>query len=244
MIVWWETLGTVGQVFACVAIPATVILFLQTILMLIGIGGHELGGDSSDGDVGHDFGHDVGHDFDHDFGHDFGHDFDGHLDVHGDVHDGVFGDHDAHDGHDGSDGGLRLFSFRGIIAFLCVLGWVGVLCVRLELAMPLTILFSAASGLLAMVLIALLFRLIYSLQADGTENIRNALGVSGTVYLRIPPQRNGRGKVNLLLDGRLVEKEAVTDEEEMIDYGEQIVVIGISGGTELIVQRKVKKESI
>ena len=242
MIVWWETLGTAGQVFACVAIPATVILFLQTILMLIGIGSHELGGDSSDGDVGHDFGHDVGHDF--------GHDFDGHLDmhgdvdVHGDVHDGIFGEHDAHDVHDGHDSGLRLFSFRGIIAFLCVLGWVGVLCVRLELAMPLTILISAASGLLAMVLIALLFRLIYSLQADGTENIRNALGASGTVYLRIPPQRNGHGKVNLLLDGKLVEKEAVTDEEEMISYGEQIVVVGISGGTELIVQRKVKKENV
>lgn len=242
MIVWWETLGTVGQVFACVAIPATVILFLQTILMLIGIGGHELGGDSSDGDVDHDFGHDFGHDFDHDFD---GHlDMHGDIDVHGDVHDGVFGEHDGHDGHDGSDGGLRLFSFRGIIAFLCVLGWVGVLCARLELAMPLTILLSAASGLLAMVLIALLFRLIYSLQADGTENIRNALGASGTVYLRIPPRRNGSGKVNLLLDGKLVEKEAVTDEEEMIAYGEQIVVVGICGGTELIVQRKIKKENI
>ena len=225
MSVWWETLGAVGQVFACVAIPATVILFLQTILMLIGIGGHEMDGDSSDGDVGHDFGHDFDHDFD------------------GDGHDGVFGDHDGHDGHDGGDGGLRLFSFRGIIAFLCVLGWVGVLCARMELALPLTILLSAASGLFAMVLIALLFRLIYSLQADGTENIRNALGASGTVYLRIPPQRNGRGKVNLLLDGKLVEKEAVTDEEEMIAYGEQIVVVGISGGTELIVQRKIKKEN-
>lgn len=240
MIVWWETLGTAGQIFACVAIPATVILFLQTILMLIGIGGHELGGDSSDGDASGDVGHDFGHDFDHDFGHDF----DVHGDVHGDVHDGIFGEHDAHDGHDGTDGGLRLFSFRGIIAFLCVLGWVGVLCVRLELAMSWTILLSAASGLLAMVLIALLFRLIYSLQADGTENIRNALGASGTVYLRIPPKRNGRGKVNLLLDGKLVEKEAVTDEEEMIGYGEQIVVVGISGGTELIVQRKVKKENV
>lgn len=237
MIVWWETLGAVGRVFACVAIPATVILFLQTILMLIGIGSHELGADSSDGDLadGHLDGHFDGH-------------FDGHIcgddcDIHGDVHDGIFGEHDAHDGHDGADSGLRLFSFRGIIAFLCVLGWVGVLCARLEFATPLTVLISAASGFAAMVLIALLFRLIYSLQADGTENIRNALGASGTVYLRIPPQRNGHGKVNLLLDGKLVEKEAVTDEQEMICDGEQIVVVGICGGSELIVQRKMQKEN-
>ena len=38
MFEWWESLGEVGRVFACVAIPSTVILFLQTILMLIGIG--------------------------------------------------------------------------------------------------------------------------------------------------------------------------------------------------------------
>lgn len=230
MVVWWETLGAVGKVFACVAIPATVILFLQTLLMLIGIGGHELGADSADADGSIDLDTDLDTDFDGDFD--------------GDVHDGIFGEHDVHDGHDGMDGGLRLFSFRGIIAFLSVLGWVGVLCTRLELGTPMTVLLSAASGLAAMVLIALLFRLIYSLQADGTENIRNALGAAGTVYLRIPPQRNGRGKVNLLLDGKLVEKEAVTDESEMIVDGEQIVVVGISGGSELIVQRKIKKETI
>ncbi len=216
MIAWWETLGSIGKVFAGVAIPATVILFLQTLLLLIGVGGHELGADSADLDSDADFG--------------------------GDVHDGIFGDHDvAQDTEVGEDIGLRLLSFRGIIAFLTVLGWVGVLCVRLNLPTPLAVLLSALSGLAAMVMIALLFRLIYSLQADGTENIRNALGASGTVYLRIPPKRDGCGKINFLLDGKLVEKEAVTDETEMINYGEQVIVIGISGGSELIVKRKLQK---
>ena len=96
------------------------------------------------------------------------------------------------------------------------------------------------SGFVAMVAIALLFRLIFALQADGTEDLQHALGVAGTVYLRIPPSREGRGKVNIMLDGRLVEKDAVTDEAEMLNYGEQIVVIGISGGTELIVRKKAK----
>ncbi len=227
---WWESLGTAGQVFACVAIPATVFLLLQTVLMLLGIGvGHDADGA---GDAG-------GHDFD-------GHDFDGSVVGHDlDAHEGLLAghtaDHPGHDGPDGADGGLRLFTFRGIIAFLCVLGWVGVLCVRLALPLPATVAIAAASGLAAMVLIALLFRFVYSLQADGTEDIRNALGVSGTVYLRIPPARAGRGKVNLLLDGRLVEKDAVTDEAEPLEDGEQIVVVGISGGTELIVQRKIQQ---
>lgn len=250
MTAWWESLGTAGQVFACVAIPATVFLVLQTVLMLIGIGfdhgadgaghdfdGHDAGGHDFDG--AHDMGaHDVGgHDFDgaHDVG---AHDFDGGHDM--DAHEALLEGHTAdHPDHAGLDGGLRLFTFRGIIAFLCVLGWVGVLCVRLALPLPVSVAVAAASGLVAMVLIALLFRFVYSLQADGTENIRDALGASGTVYLRIPPARTGRGKVNLLLGGRLVEKDAVTDETEQIADGEQIVVVGISGGTELIVQRKI-----
>lgn len=203
MFEWWESLGDVGRIFACVAIPSTVILFLQTILMLIGIGGGSL--DSDDADTG------VDTELDND------------------------GDADTE-----LDGGLRLFSFRGIIAFLTVLGWVGILGVRLEWSVPVIVISSLLSGFVAMVAIALLSRLIFALQADGTEDLQHALGVAGTVYLRIPPSREGRGKVNIMLDGRLVEKDAVTDEAEMLNYGEQIVVIGISGGTELIVRKKAK----
>lgn len=217
MFEWWESLGEIGRVFACVAIPSTVILFLQTILMLIGIGGSGFEADSADADID--------------------------ADVNGDIEpsDGIFGGEESNvDSELELDDGLRLFTFRGIIAFLTVTGWAGVLCVRVGLALPLTVLVSAASGIAAMFAIALLFRLIYSLQSDGTEDIRHALGMAGTVYLRIPPERSGRGKVNLMLDGKLVEKEAVTDEEEMLNYGEQVVVVGISGQTELIVRKKRK----
>ena len=44
------------------------------------------------------------------------------------------------------DGGLRLFSFRGIIAFLTVLGWVGILGVRLEWALAAVISVSLISS--------------------------------------------------------------------------------------------------
>ena len=76
------------------------------------------------------------------------------------------------------------------------------------------------------------------LQYDGTENIKDALGVSGTVYIRIPPSRSGKGKVNLVVQGKLCEKNAVTDEETMIERDEEITVIGISGEETLIVRRK------
>ncbi len=211
MFEWWESLGTAGHVFACFAIPSTVVLFLQTLLMLIGIGGSSLAGEDGDADVSADVDTDASADLD--------------------------GDAEA---ETELDGGLRLFSIRGILSFLTVTGWVGVLGVEMEWDLAITILVAAVSGFAAMLLIAFLFRLVFSLQSDGTEDIRHALGVAGSVYLRIPPMRKGVGKVSLMLDGRLVEKNAVTDEEETLNYGEQIVVIGISGGTELIVKRKIR----
>ena len=89
-----------------------------------------------------------------------------------------------------------------------------------------------------MLLVALLMKLLLGLQSDGTENIRDALGVSGTVYLRVPASRKGQGKVNAVIRGKLSEKSAVTDESTPIEYGEEITVIGISGEDTLIVRRK------
>jgi membrane protein implicated in regulation of membrane protease activity len=41
--IWWQSLGLIGQIMACAAIPMTVVMLLQLILMIIGVG---FGGDS------------------------------------------------------------------------------------------------------------------------------------------------------------------------------------------------------
>lgn len=242
MAAWWISLGTVGQVFACIAIPASVILLIQTILMLFGIGSEDSGDSDMGHDLGHDMGQDMGHDFGHDMGHDIGHDFghDGSGDMSDAPHDGIFGDNDS-DSHTGEGmlgSGLRLFTFRGLIAFFSVLGWVGVICAGNGIDTALSVMISVAAGFLAMLVVALIMKWLLSLQYDGTENIRDALGVSGTVYMRVPPSRSGKGKVNCIIQGKLCEKYAVSDEETELKYGEEIVVIGITGEETLIVKRK------
>lgn len=208
---WWEALGSAGQVFACIAIPATVMLLIQMVLTLIGLGGDDADADADGIDDGIDDGIEID-DADEAF-------------QRGDVF----------------DGGLRLFTMRGLIAFFSVMGWVGTICCGNELNLSLSILISVASGFLAMTVIALLMKWLLSLQYDGTENIRDALGVSGTVYLRIPPARTGKGKINAIIQGKLCEKYAVTDEETMINADEEVTVVGISGEETLIVRRKHRK---
>ena len=51
MSAWWESLTLLGQVFACIAIPATLILVIQTIMSIIGVSGGGDGDVDADGDV-------------------------------------------------------------------------------------------------------------------------------------------------------------------------------------------------
>lgn len=223
MLSWWASLTAAEQIFAYVAIPATMILLLQTLLLLFGLGDHD-----SDTDAG---GHD--HDMipDHDLPDDTV-DVDAHL-----PEDGVFGD-DHPDVISHGDSGLRLFTLRGIVAFFAVMGWTGLTLLRRDISLVPSVVIALAAGLLAMVLVALALRWFYRNQSSGNMEIRNALGASGTVYITIPPARQEQGKVNLMLDGQYVELSAVTDNETPIPTGTEVTVVGISGLNTLVVKRK------
>lgn len=136
------------------------------------------------------------------------------------------------------DAGLRLFTVRGFIAFLAVMGWMGYTLLEAELSVWLACVLSLASGFLMMLLVALIFRFFERLQTSGNIDIRRAVGSSGSVYLKIPAHRQGCGKVNLVVQGRYGEYDAVTDEEEAIPSGSEIVVIALSGLDTVVVKRK------
>ncbi|MBO5913417.1 MAG: hypothetical protein J6Q76_08105 [Clostridia bacterium] len=221
MFQWWESLSMFSQVLACMAIPATLILLIQTIMMLIGLGS------GGDGDVDADV--------------DVEGDLNLNLDVDGDVDvsDGVFGDELPEGDIDPSGfDGLRIFSVRGIVAFFVVFGWVGIALDSAKLSPYVTLPIAFASGFVMMLLIALLFRAIMKLESSGNIDIRNALGVSGTVYLKIPAKREGQGKINVMIQGSYCERDAVTDSEEALPTGSEVVVTGLSGQNTLVVRKK------
>ena len=205
LVEWWNSLSLVSQIFYCIAIPATLVLLLQTILMFFGIG---------DGDADFD-----APDFDFD-GDGIGDDFD--MDI-----DDVAGLESLH-----------IFTVRGIIAFFVIFGWVGVVMEAANINLLITLLVATACGFAMMVLIAYLFRIVMRLKSDGNTDNRNALGSAGKVYLTIPPSRSGEGKVNVMLQGTYVERNAVTDETESIPTGCEVIVVGTSGQTSLVVKRK------
>lgn len=218
---WWEGLTLLQQCFAVIAIPATVILLLQTVLLLFGLGGHDA--DHGEVDADHDFDHDTDHDFDHDVDHDFDHDHD--LDH----------DHDAHDGaHHAA--GIRLFTLRGIVALFAVGGWLGVAMCDLGLSPALAGLIAAAGGFAALVIAALVIKYALRLQENGNIAAKNAVAHTATVYIPIPAARSGCGKVTMNLQERFVEMDALTDCDRTLKTGETVQVVGVTDEDKLVVR--------
>ncbi len=205
LIDWWNGMSVVSQIFSCIAIPATLLLLVQTVLMFLGFG------DDGDG---------LGED------------------VPDDLPDELPDDLDA----DASDfmglDGLRIFTLRGIVAFFVVFGWMGVVLDGGGSPLYVTLPVSIICGFAMMLALAFLFRAIMKLREDGNTDNRNAIGVAGKVHLTIPPSRSGDGKVHIMLQGSYVERNAVTDEESPIPTGAEVVVVGVSGQTDLVVKRK------
>jgi membrane protein implicated in regulation of membrane protease activity len=133
---------------------------------------------------------------------------------------------------------LHIFTIRGIIAFFVIFGWVGVVMESANINLIITLVVAMICGFAMMVLIAYLFKMVMRLKSDGNTDNRNALGSAGKVYLTIPPARSGEGKINIMLQGTYVERNAVTDEDESIPTGCEIIVVGTSGQTSLVVKRK------
>lgn len=166
-----------------------------------------------------------------------GGDFDAGGDADGDVSVDD-GDFDGEDVEIGADPGLQLFTLRGAISFFTIFGWTGLAVSRGGGSNWLSVILAFIAGLVVFFAVAAIFRFLMTLQSDGTLDYRNALGLSATVYLTIPPARSDKGKVNALLQGRYAEIDAVTDEETPIKFGEEVVVIGLSGNNTLVVKRK------
>ncbi len=221
---WFTSMNIAGQIFTCIAVPATLVLLIQTVLMLIGAGSADsdgLGDDIPDGEIPDT---DIP---DADIP-------DGLPDT-----EGVFGENEIVDVADSAGfEGLRIFTVRGVIAFFVVFGWMGVLMDNSGAKLWLTLIVSTLSGAAVMVALAFLFKWVMKLRNDGNTDNRNAIGVSGKVHLLIPPERRGEGKVHLMLQGAYIEREAVTDDKEAIPTGCEVVVIGLSGKTTLVVKRK------
>ena len=135
------------------------------------------------------------------------------------------------------EGGSNLYTFRNFVNFLLGFGWSTVLLRGSIGATWLLILVSVAVGVLLVALVMWLFRWLSSMQQSGTIHVQtDAVGCEGTVYLTIPAQRSGEGKVQITIAGAVREYAAVTESEQPLKTGTPIRVVSSVNANTLLVE--------
>jgi membrane protein implicated in regulation of membrane protease activity len=190
--------------FILCAVLGGTILICQFVLTLVG------------------FGHDVG---------DMVHDgVDVHTDVHVDAHGGDGGDsHSPANAQHDSSWLFGIISFRTLIAASAFFGLAGLTSESAGFGLPLQLLFATASGTGAMFAVHGLVKQLGRLNQDQTLRVQRALGREGTVYIPIPAKKASSGKVQLTLQSRVVEYEAVTGGDEKLATGTKVRVVAVRG---------------
>ena len=166
------------------------------------------------------FGHDVG-----DMAHDVSADV--HTDVHTDAHTG-----DSHDDQSSQHGSSWLFgviSFRTLVAASAFFGLAGLASESAGYNLLLQLLIATGSGAAAMFAVHGLVKQLGRLNQDQTLRVQRALGRTGTVYIPIPAQKASSGKIQLALQNRIVEYEAITSGDEKLPTGAKVRVIAVRG---------------
>jgi len=121
---------------------------------------------------------------------------------------------------DGSDtmdmgNGINLFSIKNMINFFMGFGWAGI-CLKDSISSPVLLtLASIVVGGLFVLMFMYIFLKTRKLEHDGTMKIKDCLNRTAQVYIRIPAGGEGKGKVQISLNGSVHEFDAITDEDEI-----------------------------
>jgi hypothetical protein len=119
-------------------------------------------------------------------------------------------DHDLEGGE-----GLNILSVRAMAGFLTFFGLVGWMGVTNQWRTHITIFAAFGSGISVMLLVAWLMQMFKRLTRGGNIDPTAAVGRTAQVYLRVPANKQGRGKITLSLQGRTVELAAITAGAEL-----------------------------
>lgn len=215
---WWNELSGFAQVLYCVSIPSTLILIIQAVLIIMGFGN---GG--PDVNISDTSGFELG-----------------------DCDCGMCDPTDVADmtHADGGDiinpadaGAMHLFTFQGIITFLCVFSWVGIATYTLSKNIAISLIVGFIFGAAGMFGVAKLIQAMGKLAQNGNIVAKNFLGETGTVYLVIPANGKGHGKVNIAVGERYTEFEAITEDNEAIPNGATVRVVDVRAENVLVVEK-------
>ena len=137
------------------------------------------------------------------------------------------------------DDPLGIFNMRGFMSFLSVGSIIGFLLTKFNYADPIAIAGAVISGLIAGKTTQAITNYFIKSSSSGTIKIENTIGKRGEVYLTIPANGKDQGKVNILVQGKLAEFDAITNNGVELKTGDTIAVIDVTKDNVLVVESDI-----
>lgn len=161
-----------------------------------------------------------------------GADTDGDFDTGVDVDVDVDADADANE----MGTGTSLLTFRNFVNFFLGFGWTAVLLHDQIRSTGLLMLVSIIVGVILVALVMLLFKWLGSMQQSGNINLfESAVDCQGSVYLTIPGERAGTGKVQISINDSVREYSALTD-GPALRTGTRVRVVDVVNASTVLVE--------
>ena len=151
-----------------------------------------------------------------------------------DSSDGLHADFDG-DLEDG-DATFQLFSLRNLINFLLGFSWSGISFFKTISNTTILIAVAFLIGCLFVFVFFIIIKQMQKLEEDNSFKIENTVDKSAEVYLTIPENKSGKGKIMISINGAFHELEAMTEHPEKISTGSTVKVVKIENNNLIIVQ--------
>ncbi len=132
-------------------------------------------------------------------------------------------------------GAIQLFSVRNVVNFLLGVGWGGVCFWNMFDNHHLVTIVAFICGLAFVVAFLFMFKMVMKLQKSGNFQIQECVGMTCSVYLRIPAHRSGSGKVQISYHGSVLELDALTD-GELLPTGSKVKILEVIDSHSLLVE--------
>ena len=133
-------------------------------------------------------------------------------------------------------GGLSLFSVRSFVNFFVGFGWAGIGFYNLIPQPWLLYVIAAVIGCFFVWLYFFIRRQTMRLQSDGSINVKKCIGSHCDVYLRIPAENSGTGKVQISINGSVHEYSAVT-KGALLPSGSRARVVDVMDNDVFVVEK-------
>ena len=134
--------------------------------------------------------------------------------------------------------GLGLLTFRNLVNFTLGFGWTAILLKEQISSVPVLLAVAVLIGAGLVAVVMMMFKWLSGMQQSGNIDVhKQAVGCTGKVYLTIPANREGEGKVQININDSVREFAAVTDGGKL-PTGVQIRVVDVISESTLLVEEQ------